>query len=519
MDKKRDSDGRHQSSKRRRMIVGQAAVSEAVRDGAEPSYQTLQDMAHYHSMDPPHPVHRGNRRIRQVPSAIEPRQQSQLLEGGFATPTSADPSVGALLFGRSHQRDRNIQVSDSTLPILGHPFAFQHQLYALSNQEALRHQLQTSAAIENSLGCQGNVMYPKPFFPLSSLGDARGGLGSGSLNSRFLPGIGFETNCPLGVTDILDQQIMASSTLHSSPVPSIAMTAGDYVLGLPSSVSRVQSWSERNTSVMCDAPTGCQDLIRRLIAARYVSNDKSTIQDSGLSVAKTSSSKLSAEDLRCKGSKRISSPQEQICRDGHVSGSRDTATQELESNPLSDIRRKYVTIQVSQERASLNAPIEQSKESLKLQAPIRFFNAGVEISMNGRPLTETNNSVQSLALSKAKGKKISGRMKIETSDSGRVQELQSLQERQQSIWAAFSLDVNEAPTMKNDETKDSIQADSAYGNCSSDAVIPGNEYNSRVINFSSNNLESDLTAAGVLLTLSPQTADCITIEVKKRLGR
>lgn len=490
-------------------------MSQAVRDDhccADPSGQILQNMSHDHSMAPPYPVSRGNRRIRQVPTAIEPRQQTQILAGGFAaTPNSA------LMFSRTRQQDRNILGSDSMLPILGDPFAFQLQLSAISNQEAFRHQDQTSAALVNSMRSQGNAPYQKPFFPVSPLGETLDGLGSGSLASRFSPGIGFETSRLLGVADILDQRIMAESSLPSH-MPGSAVAVGDYLLGLPRSDSTVQSWSERNDFPMYDTRTGCQDLIRGLIAARSArpvctaSNEKS-IQDSEWSVA---------QDSHCKELKGIASPQEQICRDGFLSGSRDPATQEMASNQKADFRRQYITKQVGQDHALSKARIEHSQESLKLHAPIRFFNSGVEISMNGRPLTETEKIVGKNAVSKPKGKMIDGQRTIETSDYGRRQELKTLQERQQSIWAAFSLDdANDLHRMENDETIDSRQAVINYENCSSETAIHRNGYSEsdrRGVKYSSKDSESTLIAAGVLMALSPQTPGCIRIDVKNKMS-
>jgi hypothetical protein len=178
----------------------------------------------------------------------------------------------------------------------------------------------------------------------------------------------------------------------------------------------------------------------------------------------------------------------------------------------------------SSEAGADSISIKESKESKPQKKPIRFFNAGMEVSIDGRPVA--NNKSVPCAEKQAKGKEKSRkrRKKRKASDVAeeeekRQEEVQNLQDQQRSIWDAFVLEGDE-------KTKEKKKSKEKKGNEQGQMIDPSQLYSeitdtsrrmlsgdpSKIATASMDDIIKDslterqntLSAASVLMALTPR---------------
>lgn len=456
---KKKGDGRRQPSKRRRIIVGQAAVSEVASDPYDDSVdQHVETRDHSHLQDPQYDFPRGNRRIREAPSTIQPRQQAVLADGRFAPAAlrSMDP-LGEVLAFEQHLRERSQGILDASAraSMIENPLTLQRTL-----SDPLLHSGQGSAVMNNPFLSQGIARFRPSFFPPSPLPDTTNGLGS--LDGYACVGLRASALQAPPVSHDMIHQLLG---LRNAPPSEDAEPAERELGSLADTISAAQRQHSQNGSVLSDhqESNSPQDMIRRLLATRNAptTEERSVPEREFVSLA---GSIFSVQEQRHNQAIRDEDEGEggERKRLGIAKFRQRNAKQEVKTPHSS----RLVAEEQSTTQVELAPPKDRPSEveAPKQHTPIRFFNAGVEVHINGRPLPTTKSEAEkppeaekSPQPDQSKSKKqVSKRKKRTATDRAeeekkREEELENLQERQRSVWDAFALDADDEQSQKKED--------------------------------------------------------------------
>lgn len=443
--------------------VGQMASSEATTD----PYASSATMTGAQCMDrnPEYPYvqeqpdcHRGNRRIREVSSTIHSRDQisdsyfgAGTLRGPFAAmqSPSLDPLTRAMAMDGLSSNGRPSSLAES--------IALQRSQSGLTAH---------------------------PGGPLQQLADRQAMANSG-ISNLMLP--------TQGIGRFRPSLFPASPALSSGALSSRLLSSGPLSSGL--------SLSELGPDSFAGGPRPSQDLIQHLFASRHHSALRAQPiprDDEIQRLHSLADGILTAQQRRAQ-QVAVATPPEQVDTIG-PRGIAKFQNQQLEKPRSSPSEANTDSIST-----------KLSKKSKPQKKPIRFFNAGTEISIDGYPVTSSN--TVSCTEKQTNGKENTRKHRkrriapdVAEEEEKRQFEVQNLQEQQRSIWDAFVLDGDE----KTKEKKKSKEK-----NGDEQVIDPSQLYSddpSKIATASMDDIVKDslterlnmLSAASVLMALTPR---------------
>ena len=349
-------------------LVGETAVSQIAYDPYaqeytvdNPATDSILRNAHLHG-------ERGNRRIREVPSRVQSRQQVMVEEGCYPPAHSVGAFASALMpqARSSYRHPEGALPVGSNVSLLSDSSAFVDGEHIKLARDPMRNYDKSSDTVENPFLSRGRGAPRHAFLPSETRGGAIDPLsrGLGSLGLCKGTDMGAYGLQPLSGNGVLPRHM-----LHEGyEFPGFhCFASGPCELYNGASVTREQyEQTSPVENVEAGGSTDSADFMRRLVAAKSGSANMDALKDvcqSAVAVALPAHGGVEQHDQIENGS--------------------NFCLEDEDSAP-------YYIIYVG-EKESVPAQTEGNSpgdEATKKRAPpVRFFDAGVEISMNGRPLS------------------------------------------------------------------------------------------------------------------------------------
>lgn len=392
-------------------VVGETAVSQIAYDPYDHEYNA-EDPAHNNITRKSLHLHgeRGNRRIRELPCGVQPRQQL-MVDGGCVPPAHSAGVFGNALM--SHARN-SYSHAEGTLPA-GSNVSLLSDASAFADGEHLQLTRDSIRRYDLSLDCLENpflshrIGTPRHAWVPS---DHRRGVVDALSRDFGPPGLSIGTDLgAYGMEPSSSNGVLLRLVLQEgSDLP------GDHYFAsrrcdLSDAASAAEEVSELISPVQnieVGGSTAPADRIRQLVAAKSGLAKKDPSKDVGRSgLALPTHSRVEQRDRKKNGSNYLTENEDSAPYYIIYVGGKESASAQIEGDSSGD--------EVTPKRAP----------------PIRFFDAGVEISMYGRPLSrKRKRGTPSRSFRSPRHDKDQANFEGEEA-------LRNLQEHQRSIWDQF----------------------------------------------------------------------------------